>query len=119
MPQLQDRLPSPVAGHPSDRAHHSPLTTHHFYRADVFNTFTCRNRATGQPWLTALDWPGSPLPSLKLPWISYVLSPPRPSQEPQKSVVRDWYATSRNMPVTLPRFTSQNVCPPNWKLYRW
>jgi hypothetical protein len=33
----------------------------------VFTMFTFLNRAGGQPWLTEFTWPGSPLPSLKVP----------------------------------------------------
>ncbi len=35
--------------------------------AAVFRTVTLRKRAGGQPWLTALVWPGSPLPSAEVP----------------------------------------------------
>src|SRR5262245_10106106 len=37
------------------------------HTAAVFRTVTPRKRAGGQPWLTALVWPGSPLPSADVP----------------------------------------------------
>src|SRR2546423_9843345 len=58
-------------------------------RLAVLRTLIWRKRATGQPWLTALAWVGSPLPSFAAPFSSYVASPPNPSQAFQKSVVRD------------------------------
>lgn len=54
------------------RPHHAgqnprPLRS---YRSAVRSTSTPRNRAGAQPWLTAFDCPGSPLPSWKLPLIA-------------------------------------------------
>src|SRR5215213_4647352 len=49
----------------------------------VFNTLMFLNLAGGQPCETALDWLGSPFPSLGEPGISYVSCPPSPSSEPQ------------------------------------
>src|SRR5437868_2468365 len=43
---------------------------HKTYFAAVFSTLMCRNRATGQPWLTALDCDGSPFPSFAAPLSS-------------------------------------------------
>ena len=71
--------------------------------------------ATLQP---LIGTPGRLHEALKLPPSSYVAWPPSPSHEFQKSVVRDWYATSRNISPRLPFLISQNTCPPNWKLYR-
>src|SRR4030095_13868628 len=65
------------------------LVAIHHYAAPVLSTFTLRKRAGGQPWLTALVWPGSPLPSADVPHSLYVDGPPRPSHDAQKSGVRD------------------------------
>src|SRR5262245_45558865 len=41
------------------------------------------------------------------------------SREFQNSIEFAWYATSRSACVILPPLISWNVCPENWKLYRW
>ena len=56
----------------------------------VLITVTCRNRAGGHPWLTALVCPGSPLPSADVPHRRYVDWSPTPSHDAQKSGVLDW-----------------------------
>src|SRR6266568_3397272 len=54
--------------------------TGYAFFAAVLSTLICRNRAMGHPWLTALAWVGSPLPSLAAPMSSEVAGPPKPSQ---------------------------------------
>ena len=48
------------------------------------------NRAGGQPWLTELTWPGSPLPSDNEPPSHHDFGPPIASHEPQNSSVLAW-----------------------------
>ena len=43
--------------------------------------------ASHSPWLTAFDWPGSPLPSPRLPPKRKLPSPPSMSSECQNSTV--------------------------------
>ena len=82
----------------------------------MFRTVIWRNRAGGQPWLTAFVWPGSPLPSAEVPHSRYVERPPTPSHDAQKSGVRDWYAASFTIAPSLPFVISRITAPPNWKL---
>ena len=56
----------------------------------VFSTLTPRNRADGQPWLTAATCPGWALPQFIAPCRRQVDGPPTASSEPQKSVVVAW-----------------------------
>ena len=56
----------------------------------VFSTLTCRNSADGQPWPTAALWPGWALPQFMAPNTCHVDGPPRPSSDPQNSVVSAW-----------------------------
>ena len=56
----------------------------------VLSTLTPRKRADGQPWLTAATCPGWAFPQFIAPPSTHVDGPPRPSSEPQKSVVVAW-----------------------------
>jgi len=56
----------------------------------VLSTLTPRKRADGEPWLTAATCPGWAFPQFIAPPSTHVDGPPRPSSEPQKSVVVAW-----------------------------
>src|SRR5258706_9243077 len=73
----------------------SLLAGDHARALPVLITLIWRKRVGGQPWLTALDWPGSPLASVSTPGSRYSARPATPSQAFQKSGVRDCQATPR------------------------
>src|SRR6185295_12823411 len=56
----------------------------------VLRMLICLNRAGGQPWLTELIWPGSPLPSVSEPPSHQDRGPPIASHEFQNSIVLAW-----------------------------